>query len=117
MLPFDINVMRRNNDNDPEIERALLTLFIQSVGKSIEEAHALWPELITTAAGLEEWKHHLHRIRSAAVNLGATELVNQARFAQEHIEDSADFEKQDYLLRIEDAFNEVADYIDTLIKA
>jgi len=114
MHPFDIQELRENIGDDRETEAALLEIFVESVAESIDAAHSLWPELITSDKGREDWHHHMHRIKGAALNLGAKRLTELALKAEQQTHNSADFEKQDQLHQVEEAYQEVADYIKTL---
>jgi len=81
--PFDINELRANIGDEPEIERMLLTSFMESCSASLDWLQTEFPITQNDSYDLT-WKNHMHQIKGAALNIGAFGLQEATKHAEDH---------------------------------
>ena len=86
--PINIESLRANIGDDPETERALLAVFIESSEESLALLCQQFPAA-ENAAYNKLWKTHMHQLKGSALTIGAADLIQSAARAQAAFEASA----------------------------
>lgn len=107
--PFDIMELRANIGVEPEIERMLLSTFMESCQQSLDWLRAEFPSGDNEAYNLA-WKKHMHQIKGAAMNINAHALREAAKEGQDNYQKPL-ADRKPLLAHVTAAFDEVRNFI------
>ncbi|HXZ68250.1 MAG TPA: Hpt domain-containing protein [Alphaproteobacteria bacterium] len=111
MAAVDLKNLREMTDGDPEMEKELFAEFISSFENELAQLHA------SQADGASEtWRRRAHALKGIAFNLGAMQLGNLCKRAQEAPQSNPET-KAELLKRIGTEFEDVRSYLDELMAA
>ena len=111
MAVVDLTNLREMTDGDPEMERELFAEFISSFESELAQLRASQGE-----SASETWRRRAHALKGIAFNLGAMQLGNLCKQAQETPQSDLEA-KTELLKKISAEFADVRAYLGEVMAA
>lgn len=108
--PINITDLRAMLEDDRETEALLLTMFQESVAATLAELKALDPEQ-PQREGAARWKALMHKLKGAALNIGATRLADLALHGEHNGDALSAAEKATLLQDISTSYDDISSFI------
>lgn len=113
--PINITDLRAMLEDDRETEALLLTMFQESVAATLAELKALDLQQPQSENPVSEnparWKALMHKIKGAALNIGATRLADLALHGEHNGDALSAAEKATLLQDISTSYDEIRSFI------